>query len=181
MASKVDSLLESFEMVINEPWVGTLATSERTMFLVYDPAEQRKIDFRLPDFESATRKASKDWVLISLKSCFPSWMASHDYRDEYFNDPDALVDQLEFDFKHFSISFINKAIADHQTDEKTLVVIKDCSSLFGFSRLSDILNGIDPHFKGRLLVLFPGEFEQNHYRLLDARDGWNYLARPITL
>jgi hypothetical protein len=33
---------------------------------------------------------------------------------------------------------------------------------------------------GRLLVLFPGEYENNSYRLLDARDGWSYLAVPIT-
>ena len=33
---------------------------------------------------------------------------------------------------------------------------------------------------GRLLVFFPGEVEGNNYRLLDARDGWNYLATPIT-
>ena len=33
---------------------------------------------------------------------------------------------------------------------------------------------------GRLLVFFPGEREGSNYRLLDARDGWNYLATPIT-
>jgi len=30
------------------------------------------------------------------------------------------------------------------------------------------------------IVRVCGEFEKNHYRLLDARDGWSYLARPIT-
>jgi hypothetical protein len=35
--------------------------------------------------------------------------------------------------------------------------------------------------RGRLVVFFPGEYEDNNYRLLDARDGWNYLAVPITL
>ena len=35
--------------------------------------------------------------------------------------------------------------------------------------------------QGRLAVFFPGAYAQNHYRLLDARDGWNYLAVPITL
>ena len=39
---------------------------------------------------------------------------------------------------------------------------------------------VETHIRGRLLVLFPGVYEQNNYRLLDARDGWNYLAIPIT-
>jgi len=33
---------------------------------------------------------------------------------------------------------------------------------------------------GRLVVFFPGSFEDNNYRLLDGYDGWNYLATPIT-
>ena len=35
--------------------------------------------------------------------------------------------------------------------------------------------------RGRLVVFFPGQYEQNNYRLLDARDGWNYMAVPISL
>jgi len=30
-------------------------------------------------------------------------------------------------------------------------------------------------------VFFPGQLEQNNYRLLDARDGWNYMAVPISI
>jgi hypothetical protein len=32
---------------------------------------------------------------------------------------------------------------------------------------------------GRLLQTFPGTHEGGIYRLLDARDGWNYLAVSI--
>ena len=39
---------------------------------------------------------------------------------------------------------------------------------------------VEGDIQGRLLVFFPGVYEQNNYRLLDARDGWNYLAVPIT-
>ena len=35
--------------------------------------------------------------------------------------------------------------------------------------------------RGRLALFFPGDVDNNNYRLLDARDGWNYLAIPITL
>ena len=151
------------------------------MFLVYDPAEQRKIDFRLVDFESATCKTGKKWMEISLKGCFTTWMSEHEYREEYFLDPENLVDQLEVEFKNYAIEFLQNEITNRNPDDKTLVVIRDVSSLFGFGRLSDILNSLHTDFDGRMMILFPGEFDKNHYRLLDARDGWSYLARPITL
>jgi hypothetical protein len=44
-----------------------------------------------------------------------------------------------------------------------------------------VLKKVVNDIRGRLLVFFPGEYEDNIYRLLDARDGWSYLAVPITL
>ena len=180
MASKIDQLLSAFELVVNEPWSTSLSGQERIWFLVYDPAEQRKIDLRLEDFETATMKAGKEWELISLKNCFPSWMAKHDYKEEYFQDPETLIDQLEVEFKHYAIQYLTAEIESRNIDDNTLIAIRDISSLFGFNRISDVLNGCANVFKGRVLIFFPGEFEKNHYRLLDARDGWSYLARPIT-
>lgn len=180
MANKIETLLNSFSMVIKEPWTGTLSTSERFMFLVFDPAELRRVELRIGEFELATKKANKRWEMISLKKCFPVWMSTNEYRDEYFGDPELLVDQLEVEFKQYAIHFINSEIKNRNADDQTLIVIKDVSALFGFGRLSDILNSLSNDFKGRLLILFPGEYDRNHYRLLDARDGWSYLARPIT-
>lgn len=181
MASKIDQLLQAFENVLNEPWGSTLSGQERIWFLVFDPAEHRKIDLRLDDFETATIKADKKWQVISLKDCFPKWMANHDYREEYFTNPEYIVDQLEAEFIPFSINFLKSKLQDIPQDTDTLVAIRDVSSLFGFARLSEILKSCDKDFKGRMLIFFPGEFEHNQYRLLDARDGWDYLARPITL
>ena len=44
-----------------------------------------------------------------------------------------------------------------------------------------VVEGIKEAVDGRLVVFFPGEHHpENHtYRLLDARDGWNYLAVPL--
>ena len=181
MASKVDVLLQNFEAVMNEPWQGTLSLSERMYFLVYDPAEQRKIDFRLADFESATMRAGKKWESLSLHGYFTEWMAENEYREAYFEDPEALVDSLEGEFKDHIVSRLTKEIEELKSDKNTLVAITEVTALFGFCRLSDVLNGINTDFQGRLLIFFPGEFEKNHYRLLDARDGWSYLARPITI
>jgi hypothetical protein len=43
-----------------------------------------------------------------------------------------------------------------------------------------LLDALNESVAGRLLIFFPGEHQGNSYRLLDARDGWNYLATPIT-
>lgn len=180
MASKVDQLLSAFKTVINEPWLNTLSGQERVWFLVYDPAEQRKVDLRIGDFKIETINAGKKWVSVSLKKCFPSWMASHDYKDAYFAEPDALIDQLDVEFKNYAIEYLLSELNNLNIDENTLIAIRDVSSIYGFARLSDILSGVNASVRGRMLIFFPGEFEKNHYRLLDARDGWSYLARPIT-
>ncbi|MBK9317750.1 MAG: DUF1788 domain-containing protein [Bacteroidetes bacterium] len=181
MATRIDLLIEAYEKVVNEPWSSALSGQERIWFLVYDPAEQRKIDLHLEDFETTAVKAGKKWKVISMKQCFPTWMANHENRDDYFRYPEYIVDQLEAEFIPYAINFLKNELKNLDQGPNTLIAVKDVSSLFGFARLSEILKGCDKDFQGRLLIFFPGEFEQNHYRLLDARDGWDYLARPITL
>jgi hypothetical protein len=181
MATRIDLLIEAYEKVVKEPWSTALSGQERIWFLVYDPAEQRKVDLRLGDFETIAVRSGKKWKSISLKQCFPSWMANHEYKEDYFANPEYIVDQLEAEFIPFAISFLKGELNKIEQDQDTLIAVRDVSSLFGFGRLSEILKSCDKDFKGRLLIFFPGEFEHNHYRLLDARDGWDYLARPITL
>ena len=180
MKTKVDKLLGVFEAAVQEPWPLTLSGQERVWFLVYEPSEQRKVDLRIGDFEVAARRAGKRWIAISMKKTFPLWMSSHEYRDEYFESPEVLVDQLESEFKEYAIQFIQEQLSASNSDENALIAIHDVSALFGFGRLSEILKGAAQAFKGRVLVFFPGEFSNNQYRLLDARDGWSYLARPIS-
>lgn len=108
-------------------------------------------------------------------------MAQHEYKEDYFSSPEYIVDQLEAEFIPFAIRFLKNELNKIEQDQNTLIAIRDVSSLFGFARLSEILKSCDKEILGRLLIFFPGEFEHNHYRLLDARDGWDYLARPITL
>jgi len=181
MQSKIDQLLEAYEKVVSEPWSPALSGQEKIWFLVYDPADQRKIDLHMDDFETITMHAGKKWKSISMKGCFPAWMAHHEYKEEYFKNPEFIVDQLEAEFIPFAIQFMKKELEQCGQDQDTVVAVRDVSSLFGFARLSEILKSCDKDIQGRLLIFFPGEFEQNHYRLLDARDGWDYLARPITL
>jgi hypothetical protein len=181
MATRIDLLLEAYEKVVKEPWSSALSGQEKIWFLVYDPAEQRKIELRAGDFETAAIKAGKKWQSISFKNCFPVWMANHEYKESYFKKPEHIVDQLEAAFIPFAIDFLRHELKKINQANDTIIALKDVSSIFGFARLSEILKSCDKDINGRLLIFFPGEFEHNHYRLLDARDGWDYLARPITL
>ncbi|MBW6491484.1 MAG: hypothetical protein K0B15_09870 [Lentimicrobium sp.] len=181
MATRIDLLLDAYEKVVNEPWSSALSGQERIWFLVYDPAEQRKLDLRIGDFETSTLKSGKKWDSILLKQCFPLWMANHEYKEAYFANPEYIVDQLEAEFIPFAIRFLKGELNKIEQNQNAVVAVRDVSSLFGFGRLSEILKSCDKEITGRLLIFFPGEFEHNHYRLLDARDGWDYLARPITL
>ncbi len=52
--------------------------------------------------------------------------------------------------------------------------------IFGLTRASKLLKDVETSIHGRLLVFFPGHHDGSNYRLLDARDGWNYLAIAIT-
>ena len=64
----------------------------------------------------------------------------------------------------------------------TVVGLVGGGALYGLgtaARLSALVERIDDTIAGRLLVFFPGDCEGNNYRLLGARDGWNYLATRI--
>nr|WP_243888236.1 BREX protein BrxB domain-containing protein [Shewanella algae] len=74
-----------------------------------------------------------------------------------------------------------KAFTDNAgADNNTVVALSGVGSLFGFQKVKDIVDKLAPMVPGRLLVFFPGSYENNNYRLLDGYDGWNYLAVPIT-
>ena len=47
--------------------------------------------------------------------------------------------------------------------------------------MSNVIRAAESAIQGRLVVFFPGTVRGTNYRLLDARDGWNYLAQAITL
>jgi len=180
MNSKINTLLNNYENVLKEPWNAKLSGHEKVWFLVYDPSEQRKISLYIGDFERITRKNNKKWVKIDLLPCFPKWMSQHEYREAYFNEPDAIQDQLETDFKEYVVKYISTIFKEISDIQNTVVAFTNIGAIFGFLKLSDIMEQIYHLNKGRILIFFPGEYQNNHFRLLDARDGWSYLARPIT-
>ncbi|WP_419596195.1 BREX protein BrxB domain-containing protein, partial [Thiolapillus sp.] len=65
-------------------------------------------------------------------------------------------------------------------DENAVVALMGVGSLFGLLKVKNVVDQLAPMVKGRMLIFFPGSYENSNYRLLDGYDGWNYLAVPIT-
>ncbi|MCA9233802.1 MAG: DUF1788 domain-containing protein, partial [Planctomycetales bacterium] len=104
-----------------------------------------------------------------------------DYRDVYFEEPETLAMKLRSDFMQHAAGRLRETLTAGDVDDDTVVAVQGVACLFGFTRVSLVLKEVVKDIRGRLVVFFPGEYEDNNYRLLDARDGWNYLAVPITL
>jgi hypothetical protein len=136
----------------------------------------------LEEFEISTRRAKHGWLTVDLTDSFAQWLSKHDYRDGYFEAPEHLESQSPAadDFKEALVQQVTEALTSAKADESSVVAVYGVASLFGFCRVSELVSRVEPSIRGRLLVFFPGEHENNTYRFLDAREGWNYLAVPIT-
>ena len=175
--SEVDALLKRYERHVRVPWPTDVAPEQRVWFVVYDPAQERRLRLRLGAFEAATRDAGHDWQLMDLTEDFARWMAGHDYREAYFEEPAAMELALS-DFADAVAERVESALSEVSGD--TVVALCGLGSLFGLVRVSELVGRVAPSMRSWLLVFFPGRYDESNYRLLDARDGWNYLAVPIT-
>lgn len=175
--AKADELIENYEEFAALPWQAGISGSERVWFAVYDPADDRRIRCRLGEFANATQRAGHDWAMIDLTTAFEAWASEQDYVEYYFADPDGLT-PLMSEFREYASRTLGDAL--DAADDRTVVGVLGCGALFSFIRVSELLDDVADHINGRLLVLFPGTHSGDVFRLLDARDGWNYRAVPIT-
>ena len=178
---RVEDLANRYQSHISAPWQKNLAGPQRTIFVVYDKTDERKLRAKLELFEMATRQAGHGWKHFDFTGTFARWMAAMEYRDSYFEEPADLNLRLQTDFVHYAAAELREVLIIADVDENTVVAAYGVASLFGFTKLSLVLKEVEHDVRGRLVLFFPGEFDNNNYRLLDARDGWNYLAVPITL
>ncbi len=176
---RIERLLGNYQRHLVIPWDPGLAGPQKVWFAVYDRREERRLRVKVGEFELATRTAGHGWSLVDLTDAFPEWMASLEYRDSYFADPGALDLALNQFLLH-SADRVRTRLEAPDTGEEAVVAVLGVGALFGVARVSELVREVAPHVRGRLLVFFPGEYENGVYRLLDARDGWNYLAVPIT-
>lgn len=177
--NEIERLLKAYDQFVRIPWDRSLAGAQKVWFALYDPAQERRLRMRIPDFATATQNAGHGWVVFDLTDSFAHWLAAHDYRDAYFEDPEAMDLALE-DFATLVAAQLVALLTDPAVNDQTVVAVVGLASLFGLIRASKLLRMVDAHIRGRMLVFFPGQHDGSNYRLLDARDGWNYLAIPIT-
>lgn len=179
--SRIDELITNYERFVRLPWPRNLAPAQRVWMAVYPPDDERRLRLHLPEFETATKKAGFDWARIDITTEFENWMASHEYRDAYFASPKLMEPELVGFFEQL-VAGLQSQIAVASTS-RTIVGLVGAGSLYGLGdhvRVSALIERVQAEVLGRLLVFFPGEVEGNVYRLLGARDGWNYLATLIT-
>lgn len=179
--ARIEDLADRFGRHIATPWQRTVSGAQRVVMLIYDKELERTLRARKLAFETAARQAGHDWHEVDISDAFATWMATDEYREEYFTSPNDLQLKLQAEFPEYVANRIRAVLIGSDVTENSVVALFGVSSLFGFARLSQILKLIEAEIRGRLVVFFPGHLERSNYRLLDARDGWNYLAVPITL
>jgi len=177
--NEIEALLKAYERFLQLSWDRTLAGPQKVWFAIYDPSQERRLRLRLPEFEVATKSAGHSWAHLDLTDLFANWMAKHDYHEAYFEQPEDMDLALQ-DFASFVSQQIVDVLIAPNVDVNTVVAVSGLASLFGLTYASAIFETVAPSVQGRLLVFFPGQRSGSNYRFLDARDGWNYLAVPIT-
>jgi len=178
--NKLDRLLKSYTQHIEIPWRADIAPAQRVIFCVYDETDELNFRAKVEEFELATRQSNFNWACFDLTNMFSDWMSSEDYAESYFTEPELLQDLLPDELLEFIESRFDEWAEKNSLDENTVVALKGVGTLFGFAKIKDCVDRLASRVKGRLVVFFPGSYENNNYRLLDGYDGWNYLAVSIT-
>ncbi|RXZ47571.1 DUF1788 domain-containing protein [Agromyces fucosus] len=175
----LDNLIANYSTHVANPWASNLAPAQRCWMIVYPPTDERRLRARVQAFENATHKASKSWQLVDITDEPGRWIREHPFANRYFAKPEVLSTAALQEFRAQLVTRIREQ-ATNAHDPNGVVAVLGAGSLFGITETSWLLNELAPHVAGRLAVFFPGEYRNNNYRLLEAREGWNYLALPIT-
>jgi hypothetical protein len=184
--SRIDQLLDAYRRHSSIPLKENLPLTQRIWFLVHPPEEERRLRHHLTEFEMTTTEAKLAWKEIDLSQSFAPWFKEFDPDDdqrlEALKTPEDIEDYAD---PHYS-EYLARRIEDvmHEAGEsapQTVFAITGLMELYDFTHVSDVMDALSTDLKGIILLFFPGERENNTYRFLGARTGWDYLATPITL
>lgn len=180
--SKIDVLLRNYIKTIGIPW-RDIAAAQRVIFAVHDKTDELKIRAKLGDFEIATKNSEDGkhgWAHFDITNSFAEWMHSLKYANSYYQKPQLLGSIIKKYGDFIEKKFVEFLQRGNLTNED-VVALSGVGTVFGFIKVSELVDRLAPKFPGRLLVFFPGSYSEMHnYQLLDGYDGWNYHAIPIT-
>jgi len=171
-----DDILREYGRQIALPWRNDTPPAGRVWIAWYDKTLERRVRGQIHEFEDATRKAGHGWDLLDLVALFPSWIARHEFFPLLLDQPEELRTVLP-EFEAYLVNMLKARL--NAATANDVVAVTGCGSLFGLVRVSTLISQVAPAIQGRLLLPFPGNYQSSVYRLLDARDGWNYHAIPI--
>jgi hypothetical protein len=152
--------------------------------VVYPPSEERKLRrlIQSGEFASEIRTTGHGWLEYDLATEFSAWLFEHEFRDRYLARHERLWDDSGNvrGLEEYLVKKIS-TVASALTNNDVLALVGS-GGLFGMHSVSTLIERIEDHIPGRLVIFFPGEHDarNNSYRLLGAKDGWGYLAVPIT-
>lgn len=171
-----DEILAAYRRQVRLPWRPDAPPSARVWMLWHAPAMHLRITGRIGEFETVTRQAGHGWRSIDLGPHFGRWLAANEMFEPLLSHPQELRGLLpEYE------AAVAQAIGAEleQAGDQDVLAVQGCGSLFGLAGISRVLDRVVGAINGRLLIVFPGRHSGGMYRLLDARNGWNYHAVPI--
>ena len=125
--NEIEGLLKAYQSFLQLPWDRTLARPQKVWFAIYEPAQERRLRLRLAEFEMATRNAGHSWFHLDLTDLFATWMAQHEYREAYFEQPEDMDLALQ-DFASFVSQRIADALTAPDVDANTVVAVSGLAS-----------------------------------------------------
>jgi hypothetical protein len=176
--SAIDRLLSNYSRQVRLPWSANISGKQRVWFAVYLPAEERRVRAHLPQFEALTLEANHGWTNVDLTRLLPEWISAHEYREGIFEQPEHFSASSELEI--LAAERVRQGCSREEADARSVVAVTGLASLFDFMRVSSLIERVEDSVSGRLLIFFPGEYAGNAYRFMEARDGFNYMAVPIT-
>lgn len=182
--STAQHILDRLKEHLALPWPRNVSGRERVVMVVYPPIDERRMRRSLDsdEFAREVRILGHGWVAVDVATAFSEWLADNEYAERLLQRPERLWDDKGNvkGLEAHLLARLNEAIAG--TDTNTVLALVGCGGLFGLFSVSTLIEKIADQVPGRLVAFFPGEYDAPHNacRLLGAKDGWGYLAVPIT-
>lgn len=178
--NRIQKLAQVYASHIALPWRKDAAPDQRLVFCVYSPSDERMLRHSLGEFEIATVNAGHAWHFHDLQGSFGAWLAPQKNAVKYFEKPSRLNSMALDFYRDWLLEDILNAFPANADSANTVLALAGLSGLFGFVKVKSLLERLMPRVEGRLAAFFPGAHEGTNYRLLDAYDGWNYHAIPLS-